>query len=575
MKRVFIVVAGLALAVSALAQLSKYKDWERSPEAYFLTPAEREEWKKITSDADAEKFIAVYFAKRGGDQFREGIKRRVAAADEQFKMRRQKGSESARGRVFIVLGNPSKVQQSRGATDVSATADDGLVVPDLQQQVSAKPQIWIYEASKFDPSWGIGELTIHFNIDENRGSDEVQGSRDQAAVDKAIATVASKSILNPNATATASAPAAGAPAAPPAGSAPAPATGAPAAGAPAPAAPAAAVVPLPAAVKTALESASSVPGDAGFWSGTFRSPAGDEFLAFQFYLPGDKPPYSSGAPLKIGGFVTDASGKEVESFWEDASFSEVAQATRKDRAVDKSVALPPGTYKGTFGLFPAEGQPPVTSSTVPFTLNPKSTEFEVSPLILSSGLVPLTKRPGPNDPFVFGTDKPIKVEPKGDRSFMKQDSLWYFYVVTNPTLPAAAPAAPADGTAPAPTPAPGAPADPAAPAAEAPKPVVLTRINVQRDGKDAFQPATIPADLMQISSTRYGAGSEIPLASFEPGYYTFAIKVWDRNAQTGSAAKKGYDRKEDFIVLMPDGSLPPKKAAAAAPAAPTPKPKKP
>jgi hypothetical protein len=338
----------------------------------------------------------------------------------------------------------------------------------------------------------------------------------------------------------------------------------------------AAVVPLPAAVKTALEAASAVPGDAGFWSGTFRSPAGDDFLAFQFYLPADKAAYSSGAPLKIGGFVTDASGAEVHSFWEDASFSEVAEGTRKDRVVDKSVALPPGTYKGTFGLFPAEGQPPVTSSTVPFTLNAKSTDFEVSPLILSSGLVPLTKRPGPNDPFVFGTDKPIKVEPKGDRSFMKQDSLWYFYVVTNPTMPAPA-AAPADGAAPVATPAPGAPADPAAPApapaADAPKPVVLTRINVQRDGKDAFQPATIPADLMQISSNRYGAGSEIPLASFEPGYYTFAIKVWDRNAANGSPAKKGYDRKEDFIVLMPDGSLPPKKAAAAP--APTAKPKKP
>ena len=93
MKRVFITLAGLALAVSALAQLSKYKGWEITPEAYFLTPAERAEWKQVTSDADAEKFIAIYFAKRGGDQFREGMKRRIAAADEQFKMQRQKGSE--------------------------------------------------------------------------------------------------------------------------------------------------------------------------------------------------------------------------------------------------------------------------------------------------------------------------------------------------------------------------------------------------------------------------------------------------------------------------------------------------
>jgi hypothetical protein len=100
----------------------------------------------------------------------------------------------------------------------------------------------------------------------------------------------------------------------------------------------------------------------------------------------------------------------------------------------------------------------------------------------------------------------------------------------------------------------------------------MTRINVQRDGQDAFAPFTGPADLMPVSGGRYGTGSEIPLASFEPGYYTFAILVRDLNAPRGSPANKGVERKDDFIVLMPDGSLPPKKAPSGAPA---PKPKKP
>ena len=39
------------------------------------------------------------------------------------------------------------------------------------------------------------------------------------------------------------------------------------------------------------------------------------------------------------------------------------------------------------------------------------------------------------------------------------------------------------------------------------------------------------------------------------------ITVRDLNAAKGSAANKGIERKEDFIVLMPDGSMPPKKAA--------------
>jgi hypothetical protein len=101
----------------------------------------------------------------------------------------------------------------------------------------------------------------------------------------------------------------------------------------------------------------------------------------------------------------------------------------------------------------------------------------------------------------------------------------------------------------------------------------MTRINVQRDGQDAFAPFTGPAELVQTSPGAWSTGSEIPLASFEPGYYTFMISVRDLNSAKGSAANKGIERKEDFIVLMPDGSMPPKTAAK--PAAPAAKPKKP
>jgi len=584
-KRFLFALAGLAITVSALAELSKYKDWDRSPEAYFLTPAERTEWKKVSTDEEAEKFIAIYYAKRGGEAFKSEISRRIAAADQQFKLARYKrGADSVRGHLFVVLGPPSRVGQTR-AQQSGTGMPDGATVPgiDVQGGADANSAItytWTWDKDRLPPVLELSDLRATIEVDPRVGSDEL---RNGAAVEKAMASLAEKSIVNPNATASAApaapkagAPAPGAPAAAPApaGGAAAPAGGAaaPAGAAPAAAAAPAAVVPLPAAVKTALMSApAAAAGEAGFWSGTFRSSTGDDFLAFQFYLPANKAAFSAAGPLKLGGVVTDSSGAEVQSFWEDASVSEVAEGTRKDRVIDRSVALPPGAYKGTFGLFAAEGQPPLATSNVPFTLNPKTTEFEVSPLILSAGLVPLTKRPGPTDPFVFGSDKPIKVEPKGDRSFLKSDSLWYFYEVSNPTLPAAS----SDAAA-APAPAdPGGAAAPAPAPAEAAKPRIMTRINVQRDGQDAFAPFTGPADLMPVASGNYGTGSEIPLASFEPGYYTFAILVRDLSAAKGSAANKGIERKGEFIVLMPDGSLPPKKAAAAPAAAPTPKPKKP
>ena len=115
MKKLLLVLAGLAISVSALANLTKYKDWDKGPEAYFLTPAERAEWKGVQTDEDAEKFIALYYAKRGGDAFKQEISRRIAAADQQFKMQRYKrGADSVRGHLLIVLGTPSTVATVSG-----------------------------------------------------------------------------------------------------------------------------------------------------------------------------------------------------------------------------------------------------------------------------------------------------------------------------------------------------------------------------------------------------------------------------------------------------------------------------
>jgi GWxTD domain-containing protein len=557
-KKLLFALAGILVAASALADLTKYKDWDKGPEAYFLTTAERAEWKNVANDEDADKFIALYYAKRGGEAFKQEISRRIAAADQQFKMQRYKrGADSVRGHLLIVMGTPSRVSQSR-AQEGALDDTGGVTAPGIDTRASqvqgaaAIMYTWTYAPDKFPPAFDIGEVKAVINVDPAQGRDTLSNARE---VERAMSIIAEKSIVNPNATLTA-APAAGAakvaPAVPPAG------TGAGAAPAAAPAA--VPTMPLPAAVKTSLEGvAGKATGDAGFWAGTFRSAAGDSFLAIQFYLASNKPAFASPTPLKFGAMITDESGKEVDSFWEDASFTEVAEAGRKDRVFDRSVTLQPGSYKGTFGLFAAEGQAPVSSGSVNFKLDPRSTDFGVSPLILSNGLVPLTKRPGPADPFVFGVEKPIKVEPKGDHTFSKTDSLWYFYAVENPA--AAAPAADAAAGA------------PAAPAADAPKPRVMTRINVQRDGQDAFAPFTGPAELVQTAPGAWSTGSEIPLASFEPGYYTFMITVRDLNSAKGSAANKGIERKEDFIVLMPDGAMPPK--AAAKPAAPTPKPKKP
>ena len=76
--RVLLLASLLALPVSA-DSLSKYKDWGTSPQAYFLTKAEREQWSAIRDDASAEQFVNQYLAARG-PAFADEITKRIAMA---------------------------------------------------------------------------------------------------------------------------------------------------------------------------------------------------------------------------------------------------------------------------------------------------------------------------------------------------------------------------------------------------------------------------------------------------------------------------------------------------------------
>jgi GWxTD domain-containing protein len=583
-KKALIAAVGLAFAVVSLAQLSKYKDWGKSAEAYFLTPAEKEAWSKVGTDEQAEKFIADYWARRdpnpatAANEFRDNVGRRIAAADEQFKMRTKRGSETNRGRLLVTLGLPSRVSTER-AQDRQVDDSGGVTAPAIDTRATSfenSPAVimtWTYGKEKFEPALGLSEVRVRINVDPQRGTDELMGA---GPAEKAMAKIAEKSIVNPAGTAAAPAPATGAAPAAVAPSVPAAATGpatappppaaappaAPAAAAAAPAVAAspggAAAAALPAAARSVLEALTpDKKGEGGFWAGDFRTITGEPFYALQFYVPNEK----ASQPLKFGGIVWNESNQPVGSYWDDAALVDVKSGSRTDKAFDRSITLPAGSYRGSFGLFPAAGGPPVATSSAAFRVPERSDQFGVSPLILANTLTPLTKRPAPTDPFVFGMEKPIKVEPKADRKFAKEDSLWYFYAVSNPTAPGGGGAA----AAPAPSTTPG-----AAAAAAEPKPRIMTRISVQRDGKDAFQPLTSPAELQPLAPGYYASGSEIPLASFQPGYYTFGIQVRDLNAPKDSAAFKGVERKEDFVVLNADGSLPPRSAEkpAAKPKAP-------
>jgi GWxTD domain-containing protein len=135
LKRLLIAVTVIALAAPAFAKLSKYKGWENSPQGYFMTRAEHDQWSKLDSDADAEKFIADFIAKRPAN-FEKEVADRAANADKYLTVAKTQGSKSLRGKVVIVLGAPTAMDVVE-KTVANSEKHDNPVVAGLMSNMNA------------------------------------------------------------------------------------------------------------------------------------------------------------------------------------------------------------------------------------------------------------------------------------------------------------------------------------------------------------------------------------------------------------------------------------------------------
>jgi len=122
---VLIAVAGFASIAFAGGLSKPYKNWDRSPEAYFLTNAERAEWKKVKTDSEAQNFILDYKSKRG-PEWEKMLAERVAAADKYFSAGEAKGSETLRGKVIIVFGPPTAIESGKAKVGSSSSANSSF-----------------------------------------------------------------------------------------------------------------------------------------------------------------------------------------------------------------------------------------------------------------------------------------------------------------------------------------------------------------------------------------------------------------------------------------------------------------
>lgn len=116
---VLLFLPSLLFALSA-----KYKDWASSPQAYFMTKAERAQWNAIVTDADAEKFINDFIASRGPG-FADQVADRVSNADKYLTIGKTPGSKTLRGKIIVLLGPPTAIKSETKKGRVDRTAPSG------------------------------------------------------------------------------------------------------------------------------------------------------------------------------------------------------------------------------------------------------------------------------------------------------------------------------------------------------------------------------------------------------------------------------------------------------------------
>jgi GWxTD domain-containing protein len=433
-----IVLASALLALFAMpgrAELSQiYQDWAAGPAQILMTKTEIAEWSRIATDADAENFVRLFWARRdptpdsAENEFRQDFERRAAYADQRFAEKTERGEEvrgslSDRGRVFILLGPPRRLQRP-GAGGVSQGGDFGFGegAPGGGEPRAAREgpgrggiyegagvaseEIWVYEDDKKPDVIKKKRAQIRFRTQP--GSEEVKLYQAEEAL-AYMAEAVDRAIVRPDLTLADLAPAS-------------PAVAATAGGF---GAWGAEVVAEPATVE-ALTAALAGPAKAGpdahLDASPFQASDGTWVLPVQVSLAGSPP---AGATL-VGELIDPASGEAKVAFRGEKGWEE----SKGQQALKATVLAPPGSYELRAGLSGPSGDV-LWSGTARVEVPAPTDDFWISNLILSDNIFPMSHPQEMYEPYAW---QGIVVVPKGGRTFPQGDVLWFYVHACQPQL---------------------------------------------------------------------------------------------------------------------------------------------
>jgi GWxTD domain-containing protein len=166
MNRVLGILLVSLLVFPAAAALSpKLAEWGEGPATWIMTSEEQRAWRNVSTDADAIRFIDLFWARRDPtpgtpvNEYRGEHEARVALADEQFAEKRKRGAMTDRGRVYVTMGEPTTRDGVVAQMGMSAMGGESMG----NRQLSTR-HVWLWkdtDARKF----GVAKIEVVFTED--------------------------------------------------------------------------------------------------------------------------------------------------------------------------------------------------------------------------------------------------------------------------------------------------------------------------------------------------------------------------------------------------------------------------
>ena len=402
-----LILLSTLLAGSARAQISPEQDaFGRGPASHWFTAQDKAAWKKLNTAAEAEDFIALFWARRDPDpktavnEFRQEFEARSAYADREFAETRGKekvrGAMTDRGKVLILLGVPTKASKT-DTSDFDQVDDEG----GLGEYYKEAREGWRYERDRLPAKLGVNKLMVWFETEAGYGVSVL--SRDGKVL-TALGRVVELAVTQPQATlAEARAAAAAAPAAAPAAATPA----------------------FYAWRSEGLGEAASAAELQAMAAGQPR------LVAFLDAAPFKTHDGSWIVPVQVmarDAVTGDASyalvGRLLTGGDEKLSFRGAApwRSSKRQSILQTTVVAPPGSYELLVGVLDPQGQL-VWAGKKAVDVPAASSELWVSQLVLSNDLGKLAQAQEMLQPWAW---EGIAVVPKGDGVFRQGEALAYY-----------------------------------------------------------------------------------------------------------------------------------------------------